>query len=85
MTTMPINKRTLVVLFNFGFVTSIRILYLLYHNLYERYDTAKLTMADSTATVGLYPLIKSHKKFAATDPIAPYGPNSIPDINNMPT
>ena len=85
MRTMHINKRTLVVLFNFGFVTSTRFLYLLYHNLYPRYDTPKLTIAERNELVGLYPLIKSQMIFPTTAPIIPNGPNINPDINNIPT
>ena len=33
----------------------------------------------------LYPLMKSHMAFPITAPIAPYGPNNIPEIGNSPT
>ena len=78
------NKITFEVLFNFGLVTSNLPLNCSYHNLYPRYDTPKLIMEDNIAISGLYPLIKSHKKFPITDPIAPYGPHINPEINSIP-
>ena len=73
-----------VVSFKLGFVIIFLILNFSYHNLYAKTDIAKLISSDIIVIVIPYPLIKSHNAFPKTDPNAPYGPNSSPEIKIIP-
>lgn len=67
-----------------GAVIILLVLNFSYHNLYPRIEIEKLTISDITVNPIPYPLTKSHIVFPKTDPIAPYGPNSSPEINIIP-
>ena len=55
-----------------------------YQSLYAKMEIARLIISDVKVNPALYPLIKSHNVFPKTDPIAPYGPKSSPEMNIIP-
>ena len=81
---IPMNKSIWLVSFNLGVVIIFLDLYFPYHNLYAKMEIARLIISDVKVNPALYPLIKSHNVFPKTDPIAPYGPKSSPEMNIIP-